>query len=656
MKYCLKCFKKYNDELNRCPFCGTAEEIAPKEPIQLEPGTILNGRYLIGLAIGSGGFGILYKAWDLKLETVVAVKEFFCSRLMTRAAGVPEIIVGKKQATNAEFEYRKSRFLDEARNLAKFTDSKFIPNVFEFFEENGTAYFAMEYLQSENLSEYLKHNGGKIDSEFAIYIANSVAQALIQLHGKGIVHRDVAPDNILIVDDNEVKCYLIDLGAAYLPDAKYDVIDIILKPGYSPPEQYDSMKGVGVWSDIYALGATLYIALTGVKPDESSNRKIEDTVLPPHELNPNISENLSNAIMKAMAIEPHMRFRTVKEFLQAINGERKVVTLSQEKKRRKRKRIGGILATCAMVALVGLGVWHSYDEKKAEQYLKDAKISVWYCAEEGSAKQSAVESVMEDFHATFPNVEIETKAIAEADYEAELEQAAENQDLPDLFESSLVSQEVLEQATDVSKILDSEQAKKCLFLEQYDKYYTEKKQIPLGIEVPMACVITKGVTAIDYGKTEFSSVKDFSTDKIAVGKEAKLLIQKNFGDSDYMEEDTFLNNESNSSAVLLTSTMQINKIRETLTNYSKKFVYYNGDQISCNFVYEWSIGKGSKNQTAAAEKLLSWMLGNAYQNTLMVSRCNEGQLPVNETCFKEKTAGKNYKGMDGLYQKFVFEK
>lgn len=654
MKRCLLCFKEYSADLHNCPFCGASEEIPPNEPIQLSPGTILNGRYLIGTAIGSGGFGILYKAWDLKLETEVAVKEFFCSRLMTRAAGMSDVIVGKKSETVTEHEYRKARFLDEARNLAKFTDSKFIPNVFEFFEENNTAYFVMELLHGEDLSHYLKKHGGKIPVDFAVFIATETGNALSLLHSKGIVHRDVAPDNIFIISDGELHSVLLDLGAAYLPDASHEVIDIILKPGYSPPEQYDSMKGVGVWSDIYALGATVYAAITGVKPDEASNRKIEDKVLPPHEIDANIPENLSNTVMKAMAVEPHMRFKTVKDFLKALNGEKKVITLVKEKKLRKRKRLGGIITAALCLALLSGTVFNAYDKKKSEEYLKKADISFWYSISEDGNKKEAIDSIVSDFTSKFPDVKIETNGIKADEYYNELENAAKNNSLPNIFESDKASEDVLLKARDLENVYKSEQAKSCLFIDGNNKNASSDKKIPLGIEIPMACVITKGNTAIDFSAAAFSDPSDFGTDAVAVSEDEKALIFKNFKEKNYKDESTFFDNQSNQSAVLLTSTMKLNKIRETLTNYQKSYVYYDSDEIFCNYVLEFSMGKGNKNQTAAAERLLSWMLGNKYQNMLMISKMNEGQIPVNETCFKEKTSGKNYKEINNIYKKFVF--
>ena len=131
---CLACFKEHTDA-EICPFCGQGE-VKQKEPIDLVPGTVLAGRYLIGQSVGTGGFGIIYHSFDLKFETVIAVKEYYPRRIVTRAAGTKDIIVNSRG--REEYDYRKKRFLAEARNMAKLGDHKNIPNVFEYFEEKGT--------------------------------------------------------------------------------------------------------------------------------------------------------------------------------------------------------------------------------------------------------------------------------------------------------------------------------------------------------------------------------------------------------------------------------------------------------------------------------------------------------------------------------------
>lgn len=654
MNRCFSCFKEYENHADVCPFCGGKIEKEPIEPVHLVPGTVLADRYIIGLAVGSGGFGIIYKAWDTKLETIIAVKEFFAGRLVTRAAKTKEVIINKK--SQAEFEYRKARFLAEARNMAKFGAHKSIPNVFEFFEENNTAYIVMELLSGIALNDYLRNNGGKIDIDFAVMITNEIGKALKSMHEIGIIHRDVAPDNIYINSDKELSIKLLDLGAAKLTDATEDVIDIILKPGYSPVEQYDNTMSIGPWTDVYALGASLYVMLTGTKPDESTNRKIEDTLVPPHKINSDISENLSNTVMKAMALEKHMRFKNINDFLKAVNGEKKVTTLAKEKKRRKTKRLAGVLAACLTLVIIGCSVLNIYNAKKAEELLEPASISIWYSVSEGSTEENAMNTIIADFKETYPEVTIETRAIAQDQYATEIEKAAESDALPTLFESSGLSVEILKKATDVSNVLESEQADNCLFLNQYDSYYKDTKRVPLAIEVPMACIITNGVTAVEYEKEYFSEISDFGENvKFAVKSEYTDLISANYNVEGSVNESEFLNNESNSCAVLLTSSVSLNSVRETVTAYQKTFVFPDTKDIKCNFIYEWSIGNGSKDEIRAGERLLMWMLGNSYQNTLMISNCNEGQIPINKECFEEKIYQKNLSAIKEIYKNFRFE-
>lgn len=643
---------EYDEAYKVCPHCGNVEVTKPNEPIHLVPGTVLANRYILGLAVGSGGFGIVYSAWDMKLETIVAVKEFFVSRLVTRAEGLKNLIITKK--SQEEFEYRKERFLAEARNMANFGSHRSIPNVFEFFEENNTAYIVMELLHGVALNDYLKQSGGKIDTDFAIMIANEIGNALKSLHEQNIIHRDVAPDNIYICSGKEIKIKLMDLGAAKLADSTDDVIDIILKPGYSPTEQYDNSKNIGPWTDIYALGATLYVMLTGVKPDESTNRKIKDEVMPPHLLDPSISENLSNAIMKAMAIEKHIRFKNVQDFLSAINGERKIIPLAKEKKRRSLKRFLGIAVAGVVLCVGSIAVYNTYHNKQEAELLAPADIAVWFSVSEGSSEEDAMMAIKKDFEQKYEGVTVDFVAIPEAEYKDRIRKAAEQGELPALFESSGLPDDILDKARDLDKVLASDQFKNAMFLDQYKKYYDNKKQMPLAIEVPVAYVVTSGASCIDYSEKYFESISDFGSANIAYDDRCTNLLKSNFDISDFCYKEKFLDNSKNTSPVLLSSTMMLNEIRKTLTNYEKTYVYYNTDEIQCRYIYEWSIGNGNKDEIKAAERLLSWMLGNVYQSYLMISECNDGQIPVNAICFESKIQSKYLEALSDIYKKFVF--
>lgn len=654
MKQCYFCFETFEDEFEVCPHCGKIHKSEPEEPIYLYPGTVLADRYVIGQCVGAGGFGIVYVAYDPKLDKVLAVKEFYVSRLVTRAQGEKDLIISKK--SQQEYEYRKSRFLAEARTMAKFNKHRSIPNVYDFFEENGTAYIVMELLKGETLNSYRHEHDGKLDIDFALMIANEIGEALISLHKEGIIHCDVAPDNVFICEGENIRIKLMDLGAAKMPDRPNDVIDIILKPGYSPTEQYNNENNIGPWTDVYALGATLYVMLTGVKPDESTNRAISDELVPPIELNPLISENLNNTILKAMALDRHMRFTKVSDFLAAINGEKRVITLAQEKKKRSRRRFLRVALACLIMAaglFTGLFI---YNSKRAEGVLDPAAISVWYALENGENENAAMESVRSQFTEVFPDVTIELKGIPESEYMQTLLEAMENGEMPTLYESTNVDTTILDQAMDLDKVISSQQFKEALFLSQYEQYYTNKKQVPLGIEMPVACVITNGPVFLDYSDSYFSSLEDFGDAVIAVDDQAREMFGDMLGEEKYADKSSFMNNETNTSPVLLTSSMSINEIRTNITYYEKAFVFPNDDAIECRFTYEWSISGGSEEQIAAAERLLSWMLGNVYQQALMVGMCNDGQIPVNAESFNAKIQVTGYLSpIKDIYKKFVFK-
>ncbi|MBP3238616.1 MAG: protein kinase [Lachnospiraceae bacterium] len=661
MKLCYSCFTKYGDEFYVCPKCGHPDITGPEEPIYLAPGTILGKRYIVGEAIGAGGFGIIYKAWDSKFENIVALKEFFPSRLIRRAQGKKEIsLINEK--SKEEFGYRKARFLAEARTMAQYGSNKIIPNVFEFFEENGTAYIVMELLIGTTLKEYLKSQQGKVDQDFALMVTEEIGYALKALHKDGVIHRDVAPDNIYICSGKELRLKLLDFGAAKLVDKTDDVIDIVLKPGYSPYEQYDSTNNIGPWTDVYALGATLYQMLTGVVPEEASDRKKEDKVLPPHILDANIPESLSNLVMKAISLEIHMRYKNVDELLKSIkaymNGK-KIRSIKAEIFRKRVKRIAGIAAACAILGVLAFFLKKNFEKKREVEYLDKAELTVWSCAEKGSNEDIAMQDILAQFKESYPDISFKYSCYPEDEYYEKLKTAAEKNKLPDVFESTGVSDSVLKKSRSIKTVLKSDQAKECLFLDQYSNYYDDYKQIPLGIIVPMAYVITNGVTSVDYSEEYFKTVTDLaSKEEIAVDEEYGKLIKKNYGSWSWADKEDFMDNEENTVAILISTTMGMNEVRETLTNYQKQYVFPDSDKIYCDFTYEWSLGNGNKNENKAADRFLSWMLGNVYQTTLMIGRASDGQIPVNKASYLAKCEVKAYEPLasEKIYNKYVFEK
>lgn len=311
---CLNCFR-IKGNYDMCPYCGYVEDEPPKEVFQLKPGTILQERYIIGESIGYGGFGITYKAYDTILSIIVAVKEFFPAGLVNRAEG--EIKVGIFSGNKAtEYEKLKNRFIEEARNLALFAKEKDIVNVFDYFEANGTAYIIMEYVDRPIMKQVMKETG-KLQEEQAVHYICAVLKAVQKIHNQGIIHKDVSPDNIFLISEDQIKIF--DFGAAKLKNGEIEKnMSIVVKAGYAPPEQYRSNSKQDARMDIYAAGAVLYQLLTGEKPMEALDRCEKDELRSPIKLGVKCSEHVDKAVMKAMALNPDDRYATAEEFCTAL--------------------------------------------------------------------------------------------------------------------------------------------------------------------------------------------------------------------------------------------------------------------------------------------------------------------------------------------------
>lgn len=292
-----------------------------KYPLALPEGTILAGQYTIEKVLGQGGFGITYKAKDHKTNQSVAVKEFFPDTLayreMTKVISYP----GERSES---YEYGKEGFLQEAQTLAEFIGNENIVRIYSYFEENGTAYFVMDFIEGISFDNYIKEKGGKISVEEAQNILVPIMDALGAVHSKGIVHRDVTPDNIYITKDNTVK--LLDFGAArYSLGDKSRSLDVILKHGFAPKEQYTRRGKQGPFTDVYSLAATFYFAVTGKRPPDSIDRLDEDDLIPPSNLGVKITECQENAILIALNVHRSDRFQTMADFKNALISENKTV-------------------------------------------------------------------------------------------------------------------------------------------------------------------------------------------------------------------------------------------------------------------------------------------------------------------------------------------
>ena len=313
MKRCIFCMTPLETDSAFCPHCGRSSEYDC--PIDhLPPGTLLNhGKYLLGAAIGAGGFGITYIGLETTLNMRVAIKEFYPRGYVSRSSTIANSIT---TAMNRQqfLEDGKKRFLDEARNLASLSADPGIVNVREFFEENNTAYIVMEYLDGKTLKDYLRERG-TIPYKEVFSLLLPAMRSLETVHENGLIHRDISPDNIMIVKGG-VK--LLDFGAAreYFDDEDEKTLSVMLKRGYAPVEQY-SKKGQGAWTDIYALCATMYKCITGNTPIEPFMRRTEELELP-SAMGIQIDARFEQVLMKGLEIYPEKRYRKVKALIDAF--------------------------------------------------------------------------------------------------------------------------------------------------------------------------------------------------------------------------------------------------------------------------------------------------------------------------------------------------
>ena len=293
MEYCVFCMSKTDNSV--CEHCNKNQQDYVSAIHHLKPGSLLNGRYLVGAVLGEGGFGITYIGRDTNLDMKVAIKEYFPSGVVNRNNTSSMEISALVGDTQANFEKGKQGFLSEARTLAKFSNEQSIVSVRDFFEENNTAYIVMEYLEGIDLMDFIAQNG-KMPFGLAISMLSPIMSSLSKIHNQGLIHRDISPAKIMILKNRTVK--LLDFGnARNVSGADEKSLSVLLKPGFAPEEQYRSKGNQGSWTDVYALSATLYKMVTGVTPDDAMNRLFSDEVVPPSELNEQITPEQSAVIL-----------------------------------------------------------------------------------------------------------------------------------------------------------------------------------------------------------------------------------------------------------------------------------------------------------------------------------------------------------------------
>ena len=299
-----------------CAYCGVDDQALANSLNALAPKSLLNGRYLIGRTLGSGGFGNTYLAFELNLQSKLAIKEYMPYGIALRHPGTTMVSL-VDQTTSGDYQTGLDKFLEEARTLSKFNSHPGIVSIRDFFHENNTAYIVMEYVDGVTLKEYVRQKGGNIALETMLEVARPLMDSLRQVHEVGMMHRDISPDNIYITKERQVK--LLDFGASrHAMKEASKSLSVILKPGYAPEEQYRARGKQGAWTDVYALAATIYHCVSGKLPTDSLDRLEEDTLEPLSKVVKGVPAYVDEALMKALAIRGKDRFQTMEAFQRAL--------------------------------------------------------------------------------------------------------------------------------------------------------------------------------------------------------------------------------------------------------------------------------------------------------------------------------------------------
>lgn len=281
----------------------------------LEKGTLLQNQFEVGEPLGHGGFANTYEGWNRVLANRICIKEYFPRQFSERDSD-GKTVVPKDEASRDRFLSGRERYIEEARSVASLHDVPGVEFVYTFFEENETGYIVFEFLDGCDLRKLIRNNRMLPYAE-SRGIVCSVLETLKEIHARGVLHRDIAPDNVFITNKGAVK--LIDFGSSRTgSEVHQDGSEPMLKQGYAPVEQYSKTEEQGTYTDIYAVGALMYRLLTGETPPPSIEREKNDTLRLPSELGIPIPEEAEMVLMTALNVKPEHRIQSVDDFLSAL--------------------------------------------------------------------------------------------------------------------------------------------------------------------------------------------------------------------------------------------------------------------------------------------------------------------------------------------------
>lgn len=330
MKMCMGCMNQIGENDRICPHCGYNITAARQESYYLRPESIIGGKYIVGKVLNYNGYSVSYMGFDAEANRKVVMKEYLPADFSTRAEGEKNVTIYSGDAME-KFEQGLINFLNEANRIQHLSKIEGIAKVYDCFSENDTGYVISEYMEGHTLKELLD-NGRVFTPEEAKIFISSILRGLCLVHPLDIIHCDISPETIMITKSGEIK--LLDFGATrYVTTENSKSLAIILKQGYAPEEQYRSQGIRGPWTDVYALGAVMYRMITGIVPQESVERMLNDELKTPAQMGIAIPENLENAMLNALNVYQQERTQSAEMFLRELNSS--TVNRLQVKKRKR---------------------------------------------------------------------------------------------------------------------------------------------------------------------------------------------------------------------------------------------------------------------------------------------------------------------------------
>ncbi len=319
MKLCMGCMSNMDEKATICPHCGYSEAADEQEAYYLTPGTVVGGKYIVGKALEYSGFAVTYIGMDAGQGHKVMIKEYLPSDFTTRSAGEKEITIYSGDALE-QFEEGLAAFLNEGNEIQRLGNLTGIAAVYDCVAENDTGYVITEYLEGRTLADVLG-DGTTYSARETYKFACTLLNGLAKLHEVSVVHCDIAPENIMLTEDGQVK--LMNFGAArYATSSNSKSLAVILKQGYAPEEQYRSRGERGPWSDVYAVAAVMYRMMTGTVPVESVERALTDKLTEPSKQGVQIPEAMEHALMNALNVFQRDRTPSAEAFLRELNSSK----------------------------------------------------------------------------------------------------------------------------------------------------------------------------------------------------------------------------------------------------------------------------------------------------------------------------------------------